>query len=68
MHRPITQRSVRRTGAILATVASAALVLSACGGGDSTASDLNPDADLTQQLTREAAGRVAVDPVAGKAG
>ena len=49
MRRPNTQRSVRRTGAILASVASAALVLSACGGSDSTASDLNPDADLTQQ-------------------
>ena len=49
MRRINTQRSVRRTGAILASVACAALVLSACGGSDSTASDLNPDADLTQQ-------------------
>ena len=49
MRRSITQRSVRRTGALLATVASAALVLSACGGGDSGAADLDPEADLTQQ-------------------
>lgn len=49
MRRSITQRSVRRTGALLATVASAALVLSACGGGDSASADLDPEADLTQQ-------------------
>lgn len=44
-----SQQSVKRTGFILATVASVALALSACGGGDSASSDLNPDADLALQ-------------------
>lgn len=49
MRRSITQAPVRRTGAVLATVASAALVLSACGGGGSDATELDPEADLTTQ-------------------
>lgn len=44
MHRTISRAATVITGA-----AAAALVLSACGGGGSEASDLNPDADLTQQ-------------------
>ena len=49
MRRSLTPSSVKKTGAILATAVSAALVLSACGGGDSGAADLDPEADLTQQ-------------------
>jgi spermidine/putrescine transport system substrate-binding protein len=42
------RRLTPRTGALLVTTAAAALVLSACGGGDS-ASELDPNADLSQQ-------------------
>jgi spermidine/putrescine transport system substrate-binding protein len=49
MRRSLTPSSVKKTGALLATAVSAALVLSACGGGDSGAADLDPEADLTQQ-------------------
>ena len=42
------RRSLGKAGAALATAAAAALVLSACGGGDS-ASELDPEADLSQQ-------------------
>ena len=43
------RRFTLKSGAVLATAASAALVLSACGGGDSGSAELDPNADLSQQ-------------------
>ena len=42
-------RTFGRAGVAVIAAATAALVLSACGGGDDAGADLNPDADLSAQ-------------------
>lgn len=42
-------RNISKAGLAIAGSVAAALVLSACGGGDDSGSELDPDADLSQQ-------------------
>lgn len=42
-------RNISKAGLAVAGAAAAALVLSACGGGSDSGSDLDPNADLSQQ-------------------
>ncbi|MDA2986150.1 MAG: spermidine/putrescine ABC transporter substrate-binding protein [Actinomycetota bacterium] len=47
--RKAMHRTIGKAGLAIAGAAAAAMVLSACGGGDSAGADLDPDADLSQQ-------------------